>query len=198
MQETIDGKSLSSFGRSAWAPADVARVMALLCDALAAAHAQGIVHRDIKPDNIMLTTAPPGLKLLDFGIAKLHLGQSDTDPATVARLVIGTPGYMAPEQSIPDGVLSDRTDLFAVGVMLSRLVRPPLPPPLAALIERCRADEPTARPSAAEAAVELRRVADAASARSVEEIVRTIVADESPGESSAAQTAGASPRRRES
>ena len=103
-----------------------------ILSALSAAHAMGIVHRDLKPENIFLVPdadVPGGerIKLLDFGIAKL---QSDSGPdmvATRAGALMGTPVYMSPEQCRGAGECDQRTDLYAVGVMLFELLtgRPP-------------------------------------------------------------------------
>tara|TARA_R110002096_G_scaffold171490_6_gene344575 strand:- start:39610 stop:41559 length:1950 start_codon:yes stop_codon:yes gene_type:complete len=103
-----------------------------ILSALSAAHAMGIVHRDLKPDNIFLVPdadVPGGerIKLLDFGIAKL---QSDSGPdmvTTRAGALMGTPVYMSPEQCRGAGECDQRTDLYAVGVMLFELLtgRPP-------------------------------------------------------------------------
>ena len=90
---------------------------------LAHAHAQGVVHRDIKPANIMIT-AEPGtgehLRVLDFGLARLR-GNVGRD-ATQANVVVGTPNYMAPEQTIGGGTIDARTDLYAVGVVLFEMI----------------------------------------------------------------------------
>jgi serine/threonine-protein kinase len=92
-----------------------------LAHALTAVHAQGIVHRDIKPGNIYLCGAGgfPGdevVKLLDFGIAK-HTSQSLGDASTKTGTVLGTPFYMSPEQLAGRKPLDTRTDLWAVGVV---------------------------------------------------------------------------------
>ena len=89
-----------------------------LCDALVAAHAKGVVHRDLKPENIIIQENGGGtdLKVLDFGIAKQTNPQGETDGTSVSGLVIGTPGYMAPEQ-LAGRPVDHRADIFAVGVM---------------------------------------------------------------------------------
>jgi tRNA A-37 threonylcarbamoyl transferase component Bud32 len=88
-----------------------------LCDALVAAHGKGVVHRDLKPENIIILDGDrTALKVLDFGIAKQTSGQGDTDGTSVSGMVIGTPGYMAPEQ-LAGKTVDSRADIFAVGVM---------------------------------------------------------------------------------
>ncbi|WP_242395580.1 protein kinase domain-containing protein [Anaeromyxobacter oryzisoli] len=102
---------------------------------LAEAHEAGIVHRDMKPGNVMLMQTRPGedfAKVLDFGIAKLRdegPGSSTTTTTTVGAIV-GTPSYLAPEQARGDGV-DARSDLYAVGCLLYELVagRPPFTAP---------------------------------------------------------------------
>ena len=88
-----------------------------LLDALGAAHAQGIVHRDVKPANVMLD-ATGHVKLADFGVARLVDNQQDR---TMPGTLVGTPNYMSPEQILGQAVGS-RTDLFAVGVLLYQLL----------------------------------------------------------------------------
>ena len=90
-------------------------------DALNAAHAQGVVHRDLKSDNIMLldTTSGDHAKVLDFGIAKINEpdGVIDTN-LTAPNLVIGTPQYMSPEQCAQDSEIDARSDIYSLGVIL--------------------------------------------------------------------------------
>jgi len=89
------------------------------CEALAEAHAHGIVHRDIKPANLFLTARPDGsplIKVLDFGISKSPPNAADV--ATRTEVVMGTPGYMSPEQMKASKDVDPTTDIWALGVVL--------------------------------------------------------------------------------
>ncbi len=91
---------------------------------LAHAHAQGIIHRDVKPANIMISEAIGAgevVRILDFGLARLRGPGGGRDP-TQANTVVGTPNYMAPEQTIAGGTLDARTDIYAVGVVLFEML----------------------------------------------------------------------------
>src|ERR1700712_4516414 len=97
---------------------------AQIADALSAAHGHGIIHRDLKPDNVLLQKRDDGselVKVLDFGVAKFapesKVPLSARTDVTQIGMVVGTPGYMAPEQTI--GTPADeRSDLYALGVIL--------------------------------------------------------------------------------
>lgn len=95
--------------------AEAARIAMRVCEALDYAHAHGVIHRDVKPDNIMCC-ADGAVKLTDFGIARI-----DTGPATRTGPPMGTPRYMAPEQWRGDPV-DGRADVFAVGIMLYEML----------------------------------------------------------------------------
>src|SRR6185503_20147330 len=120
IMEYLDGAPLASIieyavqQRAPLPLGGLARLAAEVLDALAAAHAKGVVHRDLKPDNIFVTPAGHA-KVLDFGIAKLQpeLGGS----ATHTGSLLGTPHYMSPEQAASRPV-DQRTDLYAMGVIL--------------------------------------------------------------------------------
>jgi len=111
--ELVDGESLRAYLKRAGklSPERVIDLARQIAAGLGEAHAQGVVHRDLKPENVIL--ARDGLvKLMDFGIARALGGN-----ATTAQIVIGTPGYMAPEQSQGKAV-DQRTDLYALGLIL--------------------------------------------------------------------------------
>ncbi|MGD0527869.1 MAG: serine/threonine-protein kinase [Polyangiaceae bacterium] len=152
VQELVEGETLQSrcvAGRP-WEPGSVARLVSVLCDALTAAHAQGVVHRDVKPANVMLTRTAPGLKLLDFGIAKLYENaHADDRETTRTGAMLGTPAYMAPEQFDTRRGVTDRVDVYAVGVLLFLLLtgRHPFdgPTPRAMMADHLLTDAPDVR-----------------------------------------------------
>lgn len=103
-----------------------------VADVLAVAHAQGVVHRDLKPDNLMLVADPvaPGgerVKVLDFGIAKLTRGVDSGGVKTDTLAVMGTPMYMSPEQCAGAGGVDHKTDVYSLGCVLYEALagRPP-------------------------------------------------------------------------
>jgi serine/threonine protein kinase len=126
--EYLEGKELGDLldnvGRLP--PAMVVDIACQICDGLAAAHAAGVVHRDVKPENVFLTGEPdrPVTKLLDFGISKI--AEADGDKLTRTGLVMGTPNYMPPEQARGTKV-DHRADVYGVGAILYRALTGRLP-----------------------------------------------------------------------
>ena len=174
VMELLRGQLLSTrlrAGPMSWRQAT--QVCAQVAAALAAAHDRGVVHRDIKPTNVMLTHA--GAKVLDFGVAGLA-GSSDGDEDGT---VFGTPAYLAPERLV-GGVVVAATDVYTLGLLLYRCLTdrlpwdadsptqmianhayeppqplpaiPGLPGPVVHLVTRCLAKDPERRPSATQAA----------------------------------------------
>jgi tetratricopeptide (TPR) repeat protein len=121
--------------------ADVLRWAAELADALAYAHAHGVIHRDIKPENILLSGQHA--LLADFGVARA-LETSTDDRLTETGLALGTPAYMSPEQALADGTLDGRTDLYSLGCVLYELLtgEPPYTGPTAQSIVAKRLSDP--------------------------------------------------------
>jgi Protein kinase domain len=201
-QELVEGTTLQRRLRRGhrWEAGVIARLASVLCEALAAAHGVGVVHRDVKPANVMLTSAAPGLKLLDFGISKLYDDTHEDDGATRTGTILGTPAYMAPEQVDGTRRVTHRADVYAVGVILFQMLtgrlpfeevtrRAPLraalgdapdvrsihadlPEALARLVACCLERDPESRRGAREVARELAAFADAEGASTLEALER--------------------------
>lgn len=123
--EYIEGRDLGSeLGHGVLAQPRALKILDQVCAALIEAHGAGIVHRDLKPENIMLAQRhgnPDYVKVLDFGIAKLH-DSGDSKPAlTQQGSVFGTPRYMSPEQ-VRGQPVDARSDLYALGLILYEMV----------------------------------------------------------------------------
>jgi serine/threonine-protein kinase len=106
-------------------PEAVIRVAGQACEGLAAAHAVGVIHRDIKPGNIFLSEYEDSVvaKLLDFGIAKLKMDQVQGDPGlTKTGNMLGSPHYMSPEQAQGLKTIDHRTDIWSLGVVMYKML----------------------------------------------------------------------------
>jgi hypothetical protein len=99
---------------------DAVKVLVEVCDALAYAHAHGVVHRDIKPDNVLLSGRHA--LVTDFGVAKALSEATGRQQLTTAGVALGTPTYMAPEQATADPAIDHRADIYALGVLGYELI----------------------------------------------------------------------------
>ncbi|MGH7548534.1 MAG: protein kinase domain-containing protein [Gemmatimonadales bacterium] len=158
--------------------ADATRIAREVADALAYAHGLGVVHRDIKPENILLEAGHAVVS--DFGIAHA-VSVAGADRLTETGLVMGTPGYMSPEQAMGERDLDGRSDVFSLGCVLYEMLagEPPFsgPTPQASLTRRLT--EPAPRVSAVRDGIPLQ----------VEETVRRALAREPGARLTAAQLA---------
>jgi serine/threonine-protein kinase len=124
VMEYVGGRTLRKIIDGGALPAVRALTIARQITAgLAHAHAQGITHRDVKPANIMISEeigTGEHVRILDFGLARLR-GAGGRD-ATQSNVVVGTPNYMAPEQTVGGGTIDARTDIYAVGVVMFEMI----------------------------------------------------------------------------
>ena len=197
VQELVDGRTLDAWTdlERTLPPTVVARLGATLADALAAAHAEGVVHRDVKPQNVMLTREAPGVRLLDFGLAKLRRSLVSSD-LTEAGAVVGTPQFLAPEQITAPATVGGAADVYALGMVLylaaagrfpfdaaaplawlhahthatPRSLDASVPTELAAAIMSCLAKPPAERPTAPALAAALTAAAVGLGAGPLEEL----------------------------
>ena len=143
VMERVEGGTLGDrmgARRNALPRGDALRLLAQMCDGLGHAHTKGLVHRDIKPGNLLLRDADECLKIADFGIARAAEDTRLTRPGRV----IGTERYMAPEQ-LSDGRITPATDVYACGVVADELLPSSRPAALQEVVERCLREDPAER-----------------------------------------------------
>jgi len=217
VMERLDGQSLSARAEEGKLLPDLVIALLLqMCDALIAAHAAGVVHRDLKLDNVFLVVDPedpttPRVKLLDWGIAKV---MSHDVKQTIDGELVGTPQYLSPEQACGQDV-TPQTDVYSLGVMTFELflealpfeaataaevmtlhlraapprpreLWPDIPPPLEALMLEMLAKQPHQRPTMLEVARRLDAIGRALERRRHAPEPRTTAAGESAARSNRA------------
>ena len=122
----VEGESLSTYlKREGRVPVEFARkVLRDVADALAYAHARSIIHRDIKPDNILMDRMTGRTLVSDFGIARAAEGDSRL---TATGIAVGTPAYMSPEQATGEREIDGRSDLYSLGIVAHQMLVGQLP-----------------------------------------------------------------------
>ncbi len=123
LQDLVEGVTLATTLAQGerWPALAAARIGARLAEALAAAHEVGVVHRDVKPSNVMISTQAPGLHLLDFGVSRSLDGLAAG--ATGHAVMVGTPVYMSPEQITAPETVAPPADVYGLGVLLYELIK---------------------------------------------------------------------------
>ena len=180
----VEGESLrAKLAREGELPVgEAVRILRDVADALGYAHSQGVVHRDIKPDNVLISHRHA--VVTDFGVAKAVAASSGSSTLTSLGVALGTPAYMAPEQAAADPHVDHRADIYAAGVLAYEMLagrlpfaastpqqmlaahvtqapdplaahRSTVPPALGALIMRCLSKKPADRPQSAIELVQL-------------------------------------------
>jgi eukaryotic-like serine/threonine-protein kinase len=124
----VDGENIAKriFEKGPMDPDDVRRAMREVGDALSFAHARNVIHRDIKPDNIILSSEDGRAMVTDFGIARA-ISEGNDSRLTATGVAIGTPAYMSPEQCAGDREVDGRSDLYSLGVVGYQMLTGVLP-----------------------------------------------------------------------
>jgi serine/threonine-protein kinase len=117
----VDGDSLALLlhGGGAMPPAGVREIVSAVADALDYAHRQGVVHRDIKPDNILIDRTTGRPMVTDFGIAR---AAAEEHRLTVTGMAVGTPAYMSPEQAMGEREVDGRSDIYSLGIVAYQML----------------------------------------------------------------------------
>ncbi len=159
----VGGESLASRlkRQGALESEEARRILVAMCDALDYAHRQGIVHRDIKPDNILIDASSGAPLLTDFGIAKPPLAEAQL---TTTGQLVGTPHYMSPEQALGRADIDARSDLYSLGVAAYEMISGHRPfdgdSPLDALTQRLTRDARPLRSAGSEVPPDLALAVD--------------------------------------
>ena len=161
----------------------------MVAHALAAAHGAGVIHRDIKPSNLVMCESAPGVRILDFGIAKINDDADVRTALTLAGQMVGTPHYIAPEQILDPATVGPAGDVYGMGATMFEMLtgRPPfqhvgigaiclahisVPAPdpremvsgleegLVRVVAACLSKRPQDRPAALDLAIYLDKLAD--------------------------------------
>ena len=136
VMKRVHGRTLQACIEAGVPLAERLRIFERVCEAVAFAHAHGIIHRDLKPDNVMVGTFGE-VMVMDWGVARVLDGPDDRNSAAVtparhtetgAGTVLGTPGFMAPEQAESSALVDQRADVYALGAMLFTLLTGETPP----------------------------------------------------------------------
>ncbi len=143
VMKLVKGRRLDDLVTDQSSQSDRLNAFARVLDAIAFAHAHGVVHRDLKPENVMIGSFGE-VYVMDWGVAQDH--SADGDAA-----IVGTPGFMPPEQERPRERVDARADIFALGAMLAQLIGDEAPPALRAVAEKARQPEAASRYQTVEA-----------------------------------------------